>query len=170
MTCNKSRWKAANQSKDWGIRRIPDHVLMVHYVNKTNKFIWRYVNLLHYGCPDVISLLHVLATYCSHLQGHVCQRVRYKECQSQFILIISHVPFCLQQSPRCQIVKPSSYPQLPSSYPSSNCHIVSVTEMSVGGLTRAPEYQYSGDIATSQSPDPQGLSSSDIANSLTNNY
>jgi len=129
--------------------------------------------LLHYGCPDVVSLLRVLATYCSHLQGGIFQRVCYKECQIHiylYILMISHDPFGLQQPPRCQIVKPSSNPQLPSSYPPSNCHIVSVIEMSVGSLTRAPKCQYSVDTATSQSPDRQGISSSDTANSLTNNY
>ena len=144
--------------------------MMVHYVNKTNKFIWRYVNLLHYRRHKPPTCL-----------GHLLQP-SWGRCISEgmlqrmpkpiylYILTISHAPLCLQQPRQCQIDKTFSYPQLPSTYPSSNRHIVSVIEMSPGGLTRAPKCQYRGDIATSQSPDPQGLSSSDTANSLTDNY
>ena len=51
----------------------------VHYDNKIKNCLWRYVNLLHYR---VVSLLHVSATYCGHLQGGVFRSKYYKEHQN----------------------------------------------------------------------------------------
>ena len=44
--------------------------------NKTNKCIYKYVNLLY---NKQHSLLHVSVTYCSHLQGGVLLRIHYTE-------------------------------------------------------------------------------------------
>ena len=137
---------------------------------KPTKFIWRYVHLLryrHHKPPTCFG--HLLQSSSGRCISEGMLQRMPKPVYS-YIVTVSHAPLCLQQPPQCQIVKPFSYPQLPSAYPSSNCHIVLVIEMSVGGLKRAPKCQYRGDIATSQSPDPQGLSSSDTANSLTDNY
>ena len=37
-----------------------------------------------YYTTDIVSLLHVSATYCGHLQGGVPRRVHYKEHQNRF--------------------------------------------------------------------------------------
>ena len=47
--------------------------------NKANKCIYRYVNLLYY---KQCSLVHVVASYCGHLQGGVLHRICYTELQN----------------------------------------------------------------------------------------
>ena len=47
--------------------------------NKNSKCIYRYVNLL---CYKQLSLLHVSATYCGHLQGGILWRMYYTESQN----------------------------------------------------------------------------------------
>jgi len=122
--------------------------MTVYYDSKTNMLIWRYVNLLHYRC-------HKPPTCFGHLLQPSSGRCFSDDMLQRmpkpiylYTVIISHATFCLQRPPQCQIVKPFSYPQLLSVHPASNCHTVSVIEMSAGCITRAAKCQYSGDTAT----------------------
>jgi hypothetical protein len=50
--------------------------------NRTNKYIYRYVNLLYY---KRLSLLHVSATYCDHLEGSFLLTIYDIECQNNLM-------------------------------------------------------------------------------------
>ena len=51
--------------------------------NKTNKYTYKYVNLLYY---KQLILLHVSATYCGLLQGGVLWRMYYVERPTFYVM------------------------------------------------------------------------------------
>ena len=81
----------------WRLSQI--NICRIRCENKTNKFIWKYLKLLHY---KLVNLLHVSATFWYHLQVGGLRRIYHKDIKSNvhFIWypISSYVCTCLFSS------------------------------------------------------------------------